>query len=200
MNIKTFFINLDSRLDRLHEITNELRTRELDAERFSAIHHTIGFIGCTQSHIELLRLIVERGYENTLIFEDDFAFNVSKEEFAVQFETFFELHKDYDCVMLSYNHISPPMIEDSVVSRVTKSATASGYMVSKTFAPKLLKCLESALPLLIKTHCHWLYMNDSAWFPLQPDSKWYAFNTRIGYQRPSFSNISNINVDSKGSY
>ena len=199
---KIYYINLDSRTDRLSEITQELNKKGLGEymERFPAINNQRGFIGCTMSHIEVLRLIVEGGYNNTLIFEDDFTFNVSKEELDDQFEKFFEYHRDYDCVMLAYNHFDPPVPEDEIVARVTRSGTASGYMVSKAFAPQLLKCLEYALPLLEKTNMHWLYMNDSAWFPLQLESKWFAFNTRIGHQRPGWSDLTNSFRDSKGTY
>ena len=37
---------------------------------------------------------------------------------------------------------------------------------------------------------HLLYINDQVWKSLQKDDKWYIFNTRLGRQRKSFSDLS----------
>ncbi len=78
---KAFVINLDSRTDRLEQITSRLDTLGIEFERFSAIRpedrngfSNVGYFGATLSHLQLWREIYERGYETALIFEDDAVF------------------------------------------------------------------------------------------------------------------------------
>ena len=88
---KIFFINLDYRTDRLKEITEELETYNFPKnkiERFPAIKFEDGrgeegAIGCSMSHLEILKMSLVRGYENILILEDDFKFVISIENFNI---------------------------------------------------------------------------------------------------------------------
>lgn len=41
-------------------------------ERFAAIAHSEGLVGCALSHIACLTMAKERGYPEVMIFEDDF--------------------------------------------------------------------------------------------------------------------------------
>ena len=76
-----FYINLEERVDRKNLIEIELNKFDLKYERFPAIKDEMGIYGCGLSHLSVLKLAKERGYKNVLIFEDDFTFLVSKEEF-----------------------------------------------------------------------------------------------------------------------
>ena len=73
-----FYINLDHRTDRKEEIERELTRFDLKFERFPAIPHKIGGVGCGTSHLEVIKLAKQRGYRNVLIFEDDIEFIVDK--------------------------------------------------------------------------------------------------------------------------
>ena len=87
-----FYINLDKRQDRYAEIEKEFSDMNLSCERFAGIvHPASGLVGCGLSHLAVLKLAKERNYENILIFEDDFTFLVSKEEFYKQISDFFKL-------------------------------------------------------------------------------------------------------------
>jgi len=101
---KIIYINLDKRIDRRTDIEKELNDFGLEYERFQAIETPgFGILGCGQSHLAVLKLAKERGYKNILIFEDDFTFLVSKEEFENELNKFFDLNIDYNVCMLSYN-------------------------------------------------------------------------------------------------
>jgi GR25 family glycosyltransferase involved in LPS biosynthesis len=63
---------LEHRLDRFTEINAELSNMRLEGERFNAISHSKGIVGCGYSHLEVLKLAKSRNYKNVLIFEDDF--------------------------------------------------------------------------------------------------------------------------------
>ena len=75
-----FYINLDYREDRREEIESELAKYELleKSERFPGIRVVNqGILGCTKSHLGVIKLAKERGYKNVLILEDDFEFVLS---------------------------------------------------------------------------------------------------------------------------
>jgi len=184
-----FYINLDKRTDRRTEFTHECTRMDIHVERFKAIEDPIGFIGCTKSHLEVLKLARSRGLQNVLIFEDDFQFLVGKEEFTNNLRAFFTSNIEYDVLMLSYNLVKEESYND-LVGRVKEGQTASGYIVHSRFYDTLIHNLESNLQKLIETHHHWIYMNDQCWKQVQPAAEWFYFKTRIGIQRPSFSDLS----------
>jgi hypothetical protein len=65
--LPTTLINLDSQKDRLDLVTKRLETVGMRFDRFSAIPHERGIVGCGQSHLEVLSNIQPR----TLVLEDD---------------------------------------------------------------------------------------------------------------------------------
>lgn len=186
-----FYINLEYRTDRRFEFENEMLKMNLKAERFNAIKCSLGIAGCGYSHLAVLKLAKERGYKNVLIFEDDFAFLVDKETFEKELETFFKEIKEFDVCMLSYSLVkSEPVTNISCVNKVIEAQTASGYIVNSRFYDSLIKLYEEAIPILERTNAHWIYANDQIWKRLQPASAWYALKTRIGKQRPGYSDNS----------
>ena len=197
---KIIFINLESRKDRLEEFYNEIDRMEIPrekVERFDAVCFQPNYCACTQSHINVLKLAKERGYKNILIFEDDFQFIVSKEEFNKNLTDFFNIPKlDWNVVMLSYNLIESTGY-NSVIGIAREVQTASGYIVNSHFFNALINNLSEALYLLTITGAHWIYMNDQYWKLLQKDNKWFYFLKRIGIQRSGYSDLAGKNVEYK---
>lgn len=184
-----FYINLEKRKDRLLQIENELTTYGLPFERFEAIEMKPGIVGCGYSHLAVLKEARERGLPNVLIFEDDFEFIVDKTEFWSQINRFFEMRIPYDVLMFSYNIESSSPFND-LVFKVEAATTASAYLVNSYFYDDLIDLYDENIPLLKSTGKHWIYANDQIWKKLQPAAKWYAFNTRLGRQRGSYSDNS----------
>ena len=193
-----FFINLERRKDRLVEIESEVNKYGIIGERFNACTHVNGAVGCANSHLEVLKLAKSRNYENVLILEDDFQFLVSKEEFEMELSRFFtyaETHS-YDVCMFSYNLKESSDIENTpYLKRVLDAQTASGYLVNRDYYDKLITLFEWANPLLEETGQHWIYSNDQVWKRLQRTDNWVCFNTRIGKQRPGYSDNGNAFTD-----
>lgn len=185
---KIIYINLNKRVDRKEDIEKELNDFELDYERFEAIE-TEGFgpVGCGLSHLNVLKLAKERNYENVLIMEDDFTFLISKEEFEKQLNTFFSLNIPYDVCFLSYNLLEQQDTSFNVVNKVIEAQSASGYIVHHSYYDKLINLYEWAIPLLEQTKMHWVYASDQIWKQFQQQDNWYYFKTRIGKQKPSYS-------------
>lgn len=189
-----YYINLDRRADRREQIEGELARMGLSGTRFPAIEDTPGNVGCFKSHLAVLKLAKEQDWENILIFEDDFEFLVTKDQLEAELRAFFESGVRYDVLMLSYNLIRGEPY-NSTVGYARDVQTASGYIVHKRFYDKLINLYEWALPRLIQTQRHWLFMNDAVWKRLQLRSEWFYFLTRIGRQRPSYSDLELRDVD-----
>jgi GR25 family glycosyltransferase involved in LPS biosynthesis len=151
---KGYYINLEHSSDRRNII--ETIDFKVDMERFEATKRDNGNIGCSMSHIELLKTILKQEVtnENTyfMIIEDDLhILNIDK------YNTFIMNINN----MLSYH--SPNMIilcgTDKIVDissyygfgfyKLLKSHTTSGYIVNYKFIPELLKKFETGLKNLI---------------------------------------------------
>jgi glycosyl transferase family 25 len=184
----SIYINLDKRTDRREQLEAQLEEYGLTAERFSAIPDEHGLIGCMKSHLAVLKLARERNWENILILEDDFEILVSPAEFEKQLQDFFSLGLPYDVVMLGYNMRGSKPFNDLLIT-VLDAQTTSAYLVHKRFYTTLIDLYEQTLPKLIETHDWGVLANDQVWKRLQPKSAWYAFKTRLGKQRESFSDI-----------
>lgn len=65
--LPTKLINLDSHTDRLTKVSNRLSELGITFDRFSAISHERGIVGCGQSHLEVISNIKPE----TLVLEDD---------------------------------------------------------------------------------------------------------------------------------
>ena len=191
---KIYYINLDTRKDRREEIEKEFEKMEIPLEkieRFQAIKEKYGMIGCSKSHLSVLKLALKNNYENTIIFEDDFQFLVTKEEFHSLLKQFFEKYKDnFDFCYLQYN-LKENQDKDHIVGYARKTHGAAGYIINKRILKQYIEILESATDNLIKTHKHWIYACDVCWHSLQKSGESFYFKQRIGKQRASFSDISN---------
>jgi glycosyl transferase family 25 len=193
---KIIYINLKKRTDRRQQIEQDLNAYGLSYERFDAIE-TPGFgaLGCGLSHLSVLKLAKEKQYKNVLILEDDFTFLVPKETVEDQLRQFFDLHLDYDVCMLSYNLIRSQATQYTVINKILEVQTASGYIVNCKYYDKLINLYEWAMPILQETKQEPVYSCDQIWKMYQPDDNWYAFNLRIGQQRPGYSDTGEFYVN-----
>jgi glycosyl transferase family 25 len=179
-------------MDRREQIEKELDNFDLKYERFEAIETPdFGTLGCELSHLAVLKLAKERQYKNILILEDDFSFLVEKEEFENNLRHFFEQKIDYNVCMISYNLLKKEETDYEFLWKSLDVQTGSGYIVNANYFDVLIELFEKTVPLLLETQAHWLYALDQIWKPLQLKDKWYCFKTRIGKQRPSYSNNTN---------
>lgn len=177
-----FYINLDSRTDRREKFENQMKEYGFECERFSAIcepHN--GALGCTKSHLAVLRLAKERNYRRVLIFEDDFMFTVSSEIVHEQLSRLLEIPVQFDVCFLSYNVMLSEDTPYSFIRRATNTQTASGYIIEQHYYDVLINNFEGSIdsnkPL------------DIEWKHLQCSDRWYYFTTRMGIQRSGYSDI-----------
>ncbi len=71
--IPKFVINLETRPENLENIHKEMDYIGWEWERLNAINRG-NYMGCTLSHLEIIKIAKERGYERVMIIEDDCVF------------------------------------------------------------------------------------------------------------------------------
>ena len=188
----SFYINLDSREDRREQFEEECKKMNINVERFSAIKTFPGGIGCTESHLNVLKKARDLKLESVIIFEDDFQFLISREEYD---QILLNLPDNYDVVMLSYNMKQSEPFND-MFGKVIEVQTTSGYIVHSRSYEKIINRVEEGLRLFkLYSSDHHSYILDQYWKPLQPISNWYYSLKRVGKQRPGFSNIMKAYID-----
>jgi len=187
---KIVYINLAPRPDRRYQIETELKKFNLKAERFEAIVAIPGSVGCSLSHIAVLKQAIAGNWESVLILEDDFMFTVNQRELEEKLQHFNSSVKSYDVLLLScYLIQSAPC--DNVLLRVKEAQTRSGYLVHKRFFKTLLANFEEGVEQLAKGAPYTKYALDQYWKPLQKTYEWYCFRNRVGIQREGYSDIEN---------
>lgn len=184
-----FYINLDRRTDRRAEFEAECARMGIEAERFPAVAHSVPAFGCTLSHLSVLKLARDRGYDRVCVFEDDFEFLVSPDEYAAILEA---IPPEADVVMLGwYLYAAHPY--NGTFGRVLDATTASGYIVHSRFYDRLIANLEEGASLFkANLRAHDViskYINDQYWRRIQPTAVWLHTLKRVGRQRPSYSDL-----------
>lgn len=192
---KIVYINLEARGDRKAEFEAQMaRARIAHYERFTAIASENGAIGCCLSHCQVLEQNL--GAKNLLVFEDDFNFIDDLDLVREQLDLFFTSKgSEWDVCMLSANVLDAD--SEGEFLRINDAMTASGYIVNGAYIKTLYDTIREGAKKLADTSRHWEYMNDVYWNKLQRADRWYTFVVRLGYQRPSFSNLSDTFVDYK---
>jgi len=186
-----FYINLEERTDRRELIEKELQEYGITKyERFNAHSHKNGSVGCGMSHQNVLKIAKERKYKRILIFEDDFKFLVSKNEFEENMNKLKNVN--FDVCFLSYNLREYSEVDEyDFLLKAIKCHTTSGYIINEQHYDKLINELEVSIPLLEQTDYHWIYACDVIWHKFQLVDNYYCFKTRIGKQREGYSNNTN---------
>jgi hypothetical protein len=187
---RIYYINLDKREDRNEHMVNMLTECGLIdiSGRISAIYNDIGYLGCCLSHIKAVEEFINSGMSTCIILEDDFFIKESG-TFISDIQKVFDNYIDYDIIQLSGNHFKLELCEENWLRRVYNSQASSGYIITKEFAPILLKNYKESCEFLKQGKERRYYSRDQYWKKLQPISKWYCFYPPIGHQMKSYSDI-----------
>jgi len=195
-----YYINLDHREDRKTELLGELKKKgvpENKIVRISAVYKKEqGDLGCSLSHVEIMKQFNESNHKNCIVLEDDFVFMQDLDTVNSFFHRFFESNIPYDVCMLSANVQDTKPTQYEFLQKVNNAQTTSGFMVSKNYAPILLDNFKEGARLLEKKYADTgktesSFCIDQYWKSLQPKGNWYLFYQypRMGKQRASFSDI-----------
>jgi glycosyl transferase family 25 len=184
-----YYINLEHRVDRKEMVEAELKTLGWEYQRFNAIKHEDGRLGCSKSHLQVLEMAKEKDLEYVVIMEDDIHFT-HPVLFKALLTQFFSYNIEYDVLLLAAN-LRPPVIPVAKnVFQVKKSWTAAGYIVKKHYYDTLISNYREGISLLEKYPSErGKYELDSYWMHLQATDKWFVMMPRTVTQRPSYSDI-----------
>jgi len=183
-----YYLNLDHRTDRKFSIEQQLKGLPWPIVRVPGFFtQGRGIIGCGMSHIRALELFLESEHETCIIFEDDFAFTRPKSEFVLP-------DFDWDVCMLGGCVTKTEPLNENF-ERAIHVGTASGYAVTKKFAPILIQNFKEGLEHLIRDFCPPKYAIDVYMTKLQPVSNWLICKPVFGVQMPSYSDIENRYVN-----
>ncbi len=191
-----YYINLDHRKDRRVQIESELDklgVPEAKRVRIPGVDKPgFGILGCGLAHKKTIETFLASPHKNCLIFEDDFTFTLDMEYVEFLLNAIFEQNIPYDCIMLAGCILKIQPTEYPFLQKVLDVHTASGYLITKEFAPVLLESYTESTRLLEETFQQTgnkiiSYHNDIWWKRYQPYYNWFILNPRLGEQRESFS-------------
>jgi len=195
-----YYINLEYRKERndlFLQTMTDLNVPPEKIHRINAVYvRGLGALGCTKSHILTLETFLQSEHKTCLVLEDDFTYK-DKETFWSDVQKVFDTKILFDIIQLSYNNIYDPInnyivnnTEFDFLKRVQKTICASSYIITREFAPILLKNLYESSKLLSEKPCV-DYTLDTYWSKIQPNHLWYCISPSIGFQRESYSDILN---------
>jgi glycosyl transferase family 25 len=179
---KIIYINLDKRPKKNEHMKKIVSIFPPDKViRFSAIEWNPGSVGCTKSHIEVMKMAIDNKWKNVLILEDDVVWN--------RFESGYILleklaSQEYDVI-----HLGPSIPNYDVNTlRLFSGFCTSSYLVNGHYIPKLLSNFQEGLDLLIETKNN-KYLCDIYWASLMKTDKWYLCNPCLMYQYEFYSDV-----------
>jgi len=201
---KVVYINLDHREDRrqiMKSFFEESKIPSEKIERFSAIKHKVGVVGCAMSNISVLKRAKEQKWKSVLILEDDIRL-VDFEENYKKLEVL--VSKPFDVCMLAglYIKTDPP--------RILASFSTTGYIVQSHYYDTLLANFEYGLSQKLnkpKSTLAWtnrskaeeiynkmvtadnIHNVDVYWFKLQMKDNWVGMIDCMIEPVPNFSDI-----------
>lgn len=184
-----FYINLESRPDRKSKFEIEMKKIGWNATRFNAIKQKFGALGCSMSHLTLLKYAKVNKLDHILILEDDISF-LFPELFINNLNNFLSSEKDFDVLLIAGNNMGPyEKINDNCV-KIKKCQTTTGYLVKSNYFDKLISNIEEGLNNLSNNLNR---LNDFAidqyWNKLQLVDNWLLLTPLTVTQRPDYSNI-----------
>jgi len=184
-----FYINLDSRPDRKTKFEIEMKKLDLHARRFTAIKQKFGALGCSMSHLALLKYAKENKLDHILIMEDDITF-LNIPVFINSINNFLSSNIDFDVLLIAGNNMGPYTKINDFCVKIKKCQTTTGYLVKKNYYDKLIENIEEGINNLASNIDR---LNDFAidqyWNKLQLVDNWLLLTPLTVSQRPDYSDI-----------
>jgi len=189
-------INLEDRPDRwTHAVAEFAKIGVHHMQRMRAIHHSLGALGCTLSHIHCLELAIMNNEASVFICEDDITFTNP----ALFLESFNECIAKVDeiewDVMLVGGNSAPPYESIPTTThcvRVFNCQTTVGYIVRRHYYATLLKNFRETASSILRGEKSFI---DIHWKKLQKRDRWIMLFPPTVVQYPSYSDIEKRVVD-----
>jgi len=184
-----FYINLDTRPDRKSRFEEEMKKLGLQANRFNAVKNKSGAIGCSISHLTLLKYARDNKLDHIVIMEDDITF-INPEVFINSLNNFLSSEISFDVLLLAGNNMAPYTKVNDYCVKIQKCQTTTGYLVKQHYYDNLIKNFEEGIHnLTLNLNNTNDYAIDQYWTKLQLVDNWFLLIPLTVTQRPDYSNI-----------
>jgi len=190
---KIYCINLDRRKDRWELCEKEFEKHNLIVERFSAIegnpnkietHLTDGGVGCTLSHLEVIKLSQSLNLKNVLILEDDVEFIDNLNE---HFNNYYrQIPINWGLLYLGGNHNGIPL------RRITRNIS----YINNTYTTHAYAANSNIFNNIIETFSNVSDISDILMVKIQKQLRnSYVFQPHLAWQKSGFSDILNVDTN-----
>ena len=167
-----FYINLENRPERNLDTIVELKKLGIKKpNRFEAIKHEIGLVGCALSHIGCIEKAKELNWDYVVIFEDDIKIEGEK-NIIEKFNKFIKY--DFDVLYLGVWNYVPPIQFERDLARVVKGVCFHAYIVKSHYYDTLINNLKEGIELKLKDPNNGKYNSDEYSEILQQKDRWYC--------------------------
>ena len=161
--------------------------------RFSAIKHDNGLIGCGMSHLKVLKDARNRGLPYVTIFEDDILF-LNPKETLQKLNRIINSNIEWDVIILGGNNSQPYQTINEDCIKVNNCQTTTAYIVKKKYYDTFIDNLTEGLQKLIETNNSSKYGLDIYWKKLQKKDNFLLITPVNVVQKESYSDIEHRNV------
>jgi len=184
-----YYINLDRRIDRKVHIEAQLKLLNWTATRFPAILNSFGALGCSLSHLALLKYAKNNNLDHILILEDDVSF-LNPSLFLDNLNKFLKTYTNFDVLLLAGNNMGSYERIDDCCVKVSQCQTTTAYLVKNHYYDTLIKNYENSINLL-QLYPNKLddYAIDQFWKKLQKTHNWFLLTPLSVIQRPDISDV-----------
>ncbi len=193
--IYTYYINLKHRKDRKKNTLKQLKSFGItNPNKFNAIKEDIGAIGCSKSHLEVLKIARKKNLPYVLICEDDVKFldpNVTKKTL----NNVLNSEIDWDVIILGGNNKKPYTEINKDCIKVNNCQSTTGYLVKQSYYDILINHWEDGLSKLVEKNESKKYALDQYWKILQKRDTFLLLIPLNVVQMPGYSDIEQKNVD-----
>ncbi len=199
---KHFYINLERRTDRNEETIKELKKIGITKpNRFNAIEHEKGIIGCARSHIACLKEAKKRNWEYVLIFEDDVKFLKPKDTLNKMKKYINSRFLPYDVLLFSGNNKGPLALHAKYpkdLVRVFQCYCCTMYAVKRHYYDTIIDNFEESIKLVLENPEDKTAPHDCNWFKLMARDNFFLTIPLTTVQRESYSDIEERDVNYEG--
>jgi GR25 family glycosyltransferase involved in LPS biosynthesis len=182
-----FLINLDRRPDRLEKVLPILDRAEFDTVmRFSAIEGkaikyqgplNAGQVGCTLSHLAIIRHAKEHKMESIFIIEDDVELADNFNEIVSN--ALEELPKDWCMFYAGGNHLKKASPHSEHLVKLSGTLTTHAYGIHSRFYDAIINTIESSFDKVIDVYYYQMHER----YPS------YCTNPKVAFQSAGFSDL-----------
>ena len=186
-----FYINPEHRIDRKEFTENQLNALGWKYERFNAISHKNGAIGCFLSHINVIKNAIKNKFDYCVILEDDVLFT-DIANFNNHIKSILELEFDVFLLAGNVNKSAKKQVVDSNqnIFKISNVQTTTAYIVKSSYYERLLSnFIEGYKKLLKQPKLHNKYAVDIYWKQLQIKDRWLIKLPLTITQKASYSDI-----------